>query len=102
MNFHGLFMARSSSHSLDPWRLVWGQPYIDSSTLAAAIVSDLQRHPQPDYRTRLLVRDAAQAIRSFWGAAKFQRWLAASPVRGDGCLPENQSRKRKRWQDNRR
>lgn len=81
MIFHGLFMARRSSNCLDPWRLVWGQPYIDSGTLAAAIVSDLQRHPQPDYRTRLLVRDAAVAIRSFWGAAKFQRWLAASPVR---------------------
>ena len=74
-------MASPSTYSEDPWRLVWGQPYIDSSTLAAAIVSDLQRHPEPDYRTRLLVRDAAEAIRSFWGAAKFQRWLAASPVR---------------------
>jgi hypothetical protein len=74
-------MARLSSLSLDPWRLVWGQPYIDSDTLAAAIESDLQRNPHPDYRTRLLVRDAAQAIRSFWGARKFQRWLAASPVR---------------------
>jgi hypothetical protein len=74
-------MARRSSNSLDPWRLVWGQPYIDSDTLAAAIVSDLQRHPQPDYRTRLLVREAALAIRSFWGVTKFQRWLAASPVR---------------------
>ncbi len=74
-------MARLGSQSLDPWRLVWGQPYIDSATLAAAIESDLQRQPQPDYRTRLLVRDAARAIRSFWGAAKFRRWLAASPVR---------------------
>lgn len=81
MKFHGLFMAQRSSNSLDPWRLVWGQPYIDSGTLAAAIVSDLQRRPQPDYRTRLLLRDAAEAIRSFWGAAKFQRWLAASPER---------------------
>lgn len=70
-----------SSRSLDPWRLVWGQPYIDSGVLAAAIESDLQYHPQPDYRTRLLLRDAAEAIRSFWGAAKFRRWLAASPAR---------------------
>ncbi len=74
-------MARLSTDSLDPWRLVWGQPYIDSSVLAAAIESDLQRHPQPDYRTRLLLRDAAEAIRSFWGVAKFRRWLAASPAR---------------------
>jgi hypothetical protein len=74
-------MARLDSQSLDPWRLVWGQPYIDTATLAAAIERDLQHQPQPDYRTRLLVRDAALAIRSFWGAAKFQRWLAASPAR---------------------
>jgi hypothetical protein len=74
-------MARPLSQSLDPWRLVWGQPYIDSNTLAAAIESDLQRNPHPDYRTRLLVRDAAKAIRAFWGARKFGRWLAASPAR---------------------
>jgi hypothetical protein len=74
-------MTRFHSHSLDPWSLIWGQPYIDSDTLAAAIENDLQRQPQPDYRTRLLVRDAAEAIRSHWGAAKFQRWLAASPAR---------------------
>lgn len=74
-------MARISSDSSDPWRLVWGQPYIDSGALAAAIESDLQRNSQPDYRTRLLLRDAAEAIRSFWGAAKFRRWLAASPAR---------------------
>jgi hypothetical protein len=74
-------MTRTFSPPLDPWHLVWGQPYIDSDTLAAAIESDLQWHPQPDYRTRLLLRDAAEAIRSFWGAMKFKRWLAASPVR---------------------
>lgn len=73
-------MARSFSPSLDPWRLVWGQPYIDSATLAAAIENDLQQQPQPDYRTRLLLRDAAEAIRSYWGDAKFRRWLSASPV----------------------
>jgi Nucleotidyltransferase of unknown function (DUF6036) len=65
---------------LDPWRLVWGQPYIDSRTLAAAIEQDLQRDGNPDFRTRLLVRDAAVAMRSYWGARKFARWLKASPV----------------------
>src|SRR5262245_7651278 len=74
-------MARLNSQPLDPWRLVWGQPYINSDTLAAAIESDLQHQPHADYRTRLLVHDAALAIRSFWGEAKFQRWLAASPAR---------------------
>ncbi len=64
----------------DPWQLVWGQPYIDSAALAAAIEEDLQRTPAPDFRTRLLVRDAARALRSFWGARKFAAWLARSPA----------------------
>jgi len=65
---------------LDPWKLVWGQPYIDSQTLAAAIEQDLQCNAQPDFRTRLLVRDSVVAIRSHWGHPRFTQWLAASPV----------------------
>jgi hypothetical protein len=34
----------------------------------------------PDFRTRLLVRDCARAIRSFWGKRRFERWLNASRV----------------------
>jgi hypothetical protein len=59
---------------------VWGQPYIDSQTLAAAIEQDLECDPRPDFRTRLLVRDAAVAICSYWGQRRFARWLATSPV----------------------
>jgi Nucleotidyltransferase of unknown function (DUF6036) len=66
---------------LDPWRLVWGQPYIDCRTLASAIEQDLDRDGDPDVRTRLLVRDAAVAMRSFWGARRFNRWLTKSPAR---------------------
>ncbi len=66
--------------TLDPWRLVWGQPYIDSRTLAAAIEQDLTLNADPDFRTRLLVRDAAVALRSYWGSGRFEQWLAASPV----------------------
>jgi hypothetical protein len=75
----------------DPWELVWGQPYIDSQTLAAAIEGDLQRNPDPDFRTKLLVRDAARAIKSFWGPKKFGRWLEGSPVGGTigALLTEN-------------
>ncbi len=65
---------------LDPWKLVWGQPYIDCRTLALAIEQDLERELEPDFRTRLLVRDASKAIRSYWGAPKFARWLAHSPM----------------------
>ncbi len=69
-----------ASPMLDPWELVWGQPYIDSQTLAGAIEQDLERNTSPDFRTRLLVRDAAVAIRAFWGPRRFARWVAASPV----------------------
>jgi hypothetical protein len=66
---------------LDPWELVWGQPYIDCDTLAAAIEDDLKRTSDPDFRTRLLVRDATRAMKSFWGSRRFARWLAASPMK---------------------
>jgi uncharacterized nucleotidyltransferase DUF6036 len=65
---------------LDPWKLVWGQPYIDSQTLAAAIEQDLERHAHHDFRTRLLVRDVSVALRSFWGPRRFSQWVTASPV----------------------
>jgi hypothetical protein len=65
---------------LDPWTLVWGQPYIDSRSLAAAIEEDLRHHLEPDFRTRLLVRDAVVALRSYWGARRFGRWTASSPA----------------------
>lgn len=71
----------------DPWELIWGQPYIDVNRLARAIEFDLQSAPAPDFRTRLLVRDAARSMRSFWGAARFRRWLAASPAgEAVGCF----------------
>ncbi len=64
----------------DPWKLVWGQPYIDCETLVHAIEEDLRQQSQPDFRTRLLVRDSAVAIRSYWGTEKFSRWLESSSV----------------------
>jgi hypothetical protein len=69
------------SRRLDPWELVWGQPYIDSDSLAAAIEQDLQRSPRPDFRSRLLVRDATRALKSYWGQTRFAGWLENSPVR---------------------
>src|SRR5262249_15476666 len=80
----------TAADTADPWKLVWGQPYIDSRRLAAAIEKDLQENASPDFRTRLLVRDAVRALRGFWGAGKFRRWLAASRVasRIDAILSE--------------
>jgi len=64
----------------DLWELVWGQPYIDATRLAQAIELDLKHAPAPDFRSRLLVRDATKAMRSFWGTKKFDLWLDASSV----------------------
>jgi hypothetical protein len=76
---------------LDPWELIWGQPYIDCDTLAAAIEQDLERTPQPDYRTRLLLHDATQAVRSYWGPSRFSKWIGKSPAGNkiQGILREN-------------
>jgi hypothetical protein len=62
----------------DLWELIWGQPYIDAARLARAIELDLMDVAIPDFRSRLLVRDAATAMRSFWGAKRFDLWLGAS------------------------
>ncbi len=71
-----------AANTLDPWRLVWGQPYIDSRTLAAAIEQDLARSADPDFRTRLLVRDSAVALRSYWGRTGSRNgWRPAPRVR---------------------
>lgn len=69
-----------TSRPRGPWELVWGQPYIDSETLAAAIEDDLLRDRNPDYRARLLAREAARALRAFWGAKRFAGWLDGSPA----------------------
>jgi hypothetical protein len=71
--------AEGESRTLGPWQIVWGQPYIAAAQLAAAIENDLRHTPAPDFRTRLLVRDAAQAIKSYWGSKRFREWLSESP-----------------------
>jgi hypothetical protein len=73
-------VRESKQRKADPWSLVWGQPYIDSATLAAAITDELLHDSDPDFRTRLLIRDASQALRSFWGARRFGQWLSGSPT----------------------
>ena len=70
----------STATAVDPWRLVWGQPFIDSRTLASAIEQELAQSADPDFRTRLLVRDAVVALRDYWGLRRFAQWLAVSPV----------------------
>ncbi|MFL5242395.1 MAG: DUF6036 family nucleotidyltransferase [Gemmataceae bacterium] len=64
----------------DPRQLIWGQPYIDARRLVSAIEEDLRKTSEPDFRTRLLVRDAAKAVRSFWSSKKFTFLLSKSPA----------------------
>jgi hypothetical protein len=75
---------------ISPWNLVWGQPYIDSNRLASAIEAELSHNANPDFRTRLLIRDAAQALQSFFGT-DFIEWLNLSSEKAkiESILQEN-------------
>jgi hypothetical protein len=73
--------GKTSKEYLDPWALVWGQPYIDAERLVQAIEQDLLRTPEPDFRTRLLVRDSLRAIQTYWGEERFTKWFNGTPAR---------------------
>jgi hypothetical protein len=64
----------------DLWRLVWGRPFIDPRALAEALEQTACRDDL-DFRTRLLVRDSADALEGYWGREQWQAWLRASPGR---------------------
>lgn len=64
----------------DLWGLTKGQPYIDAALLPRAIEEQV-RSGDLDYRTRLLIRDSVEALRSFWGEPRVRAWLEKSPVR---------------------
>jgi hypothetical protein len=58
------------------WTLVLGRPQIDPDALAAAIVRAVVRGDL-DFRTRLLIRDALDALRRRWGAPRVEAWVSA-------------------------
>jgi hypothetical protein len=62
------------------WGLVWGQPEVDPAALAEAVERELGRD-RPDFRTRLLIRDSAEALESYWGQERWREWLRQSPAR---------------------
>src|SRR5207244_2512005 len=64
----------------DLWSLVLDQIYVDPADLAGAIQEEATLEPL-DYRTRLLIRDGVEALRSYWGTSRFEDWLAQCPVR---------------------
>src|SRR4051794_21397511 len=57
------------------WDLVWGKPQVDPQALAEAVAREAGR-PGLDFRTRLLIRDAADALEGRWGRERWQAWLA--------------------------
>jgi hypothetical protein len=61
------------------WDLVWGKPVIDPRQLAAAIEREAEREDL-DYRTRLLIRDGAQALEDYWGRDRHREWLRRTGI----------------------
>jgi len=64
----------------DLWGITRGKPYIEATRLASAIEEQV-RSGDLDYRTRLLIRDGVDALRSFWGEDRVRSWLEGSSVR---------------------
>jgi hypothetical protein len=62
------------------WRLARSGHLIDAQQLAAA-VDEQAGEAQPDFRTRLLIRDALRALKAYWGPERFGEWLADSAQR---------------------
>ena len=60
--------------TLDLWTLTRGRPQIDPNDLAEAIAAQAAEE-ELDYRSRLLIRDSVEALKTHWGTAKWQRWL---------------------------
>jgi hypothetical protein len=63
----------------DLWSLVWGKPEVDPHQLAEAIERQVAGGTL-DFRTRLLIRDSADALESYWGREGLNRWLGQSPA----------------------
>ena len=59
---------------MDLWSLTQDRINLDAEELAKAIEVQVQQGDS-DYRTRLLVRDATDALRGFWGRDRFQAWV---------------------------
>jgi hypothetical protein len=69
-----------SAPTLDLWSLVLDYPQVDPSDLADAIGHQAGEEGL-DYRTRLLIRDSVDALTTYWGQPRVERWLAQVPAR---------------------
>ena len=73
-------MTSVASPSL--WELTAGRPVIDPAALAVALRREVLQK-DPDFRTRLLIRDSLAALLDFWGEQEFQRWLDSIPEKDE-------------------
>jgi hypothetical protein len=62
-----------SSPEADLWSLARSGAAIDADQLASALQRSLEAE-RPDFRTRLLIHDAAEALERFWGQLRFGLW----------------------------
>ena len=65
---------------LDLWTLTRGRPQIDPHDLAEAVAVQAAGDDL-DYRTRMLIRDSIEALKSYWAAERFEQWFAICPER---------------------
>lgn len=64
----------------DLWSLAMDHQYLDSDEMARAIERQCLEQPAMDYRSRLLVREAFEALKSQWGAERLQQWMTTTPA----------------------
>lgn len=62
------------------WRMALHQPHVDADNLAQAIDGQLVSGDL-DYRTRLLIRRGAEALRRVWGPRQYEKWIDESSRR---------------------
>jgi hypothetical protein len=67
-----------AAHNL--WDLTRGRPQIDPDDLAEAVAVQATEE-NLDYRTRLLIRDSIDALRSYWGQTRLSSWLSGRAER---------------------
>ena len=61
----------------DLWSLVLDRQYVDPEALAVALEEQAVQSPL-DFRTRLLIRDSANALQRYWGQERFSVWMNGS------------------------
>jgi hypothetical protein len=66
----------------DLWTLARLRPHVDPHDLTVAIERQIAAKDL-DYRSRLLIRDSVDALKDYWGPAKFAEWFDRSPMRSD-------------------